>query len=95
MNYPSTAEFLIFLWFAVSVFIAVVGTFVFWFGLRRRGVRLVFGLTGIPGYMEIAYIEWCRTRGRRPNISMLVFRGASIINVIVAAIFAIPLLSAK
>ena len=92
VNYPSTGEILIFLWFAGSVFVAIAGTFVLWFWLRRHGVRLVYGLAGIPGYMEYAYFQWCRSQGRSSR-RMLVLRAISIINVIVAAVFFITIVS--
>lgn len=95
VNYPSMSEILIFIWFALSVFIAVTGTVVLWFWLRRRGVKLVYGLTGVPGYMERAYVAWCRNNGQQPNKTMIVLRAISIINLIVAAAVAIPILASR
>jgi hypothetical protein len=94
VNYPSTGEILIFVWFGVSVFVEVVGSFVFWFWLRRRGVKLTYELlAGIPGCMEYAYLEWCRSQGHS-GTRVLTLRAISIINVIVAGIVFIRLLTA-
>ncbi len=93
MNYPSTGEVLIIIWFAVSVLIAVIGTFVFWIWLVRRGVKLVFMWTGTPGYLEYAYLKWCRSQGVRPSRRIIFFRIVSIINVVVAAAFFIAFCS--
>jgi hypothetical protein len=92
VNYPSTGETIILIWFAVSVFIEIVSSIVLWFWLRRRGVKLVYGLAGIPGYMERAYLEWCRSQGRASR-ALLVWRVILHINVVVAAIFFIPIVS--
>jgi hypothetical protein len=93
VNYPSTGEILIFVWFGVSVFVAVGGNFVFLFWLRRRGVKLVYSLVGIPGYMDYAYLQWCRSHGRSGK-RVLILRAISIINAIVAGIVFILLLTA-
>ncbi len=87
MSYSGTGEILIIIWFAVSVLIAVVGTFVFWLWLVRRGVKLTFMWTGTPGYLEYAYVKWCRSEGRPLNRGVIVFRAVSIINVVIAAAF--------
>ena len=87
MNSLSTGEILIIIWFAVSVLIAVVGTFVFWLWLVRRGVKLTFMWTGTPGYLEYTYLKWCRGEGRTLNRGIIVFRAVSIINVVIAAAF--------
>lgn len=95
LNYPSTGAVFIIVWFAVSILIEVIGTFVFWIWLRKRGLKLVFGLTGTPGYMEYTYLKWCRSQLRRPNTGMLVFRAVSLINVIIAGIFFILLVTTR
>jgi len=87
VNYANISQILVFTWFAVSVFIAVVGTVAFRLWLRRLGVRLVLGLAGTPGYMEYGYLKWCRTQGRRPNRGIIVFRAVSAINAIIASVF--------
>jgi len=94
VNDPSTSEILILAWFALSVFVAVVGTVVLSVWLRRRGVRLVSGFVGIPGYLEYAYFKYCQSH-ERASTSVLVLRAISIINAVVAAIVTIPILAGK
>jgi hypothetical protein len=91
MNYPDTVEILIMIWFAVSALVAVIGTVVFWLWLLRRGVKLSFTWSGTPGYLEYAYIKWCRSQGRRPNRGIIAFRAISIVNAIIAAAFVIAI----
>jgi drug/metabolite transporter superfamily protein YnfA len=95
MNYPSTGQILIMLWFSVSAVIAIVGNFVLWFWLRRQSVKLLFMMVGAPGYLDYAYIKWCRSKGQQPNAGLLVFRGISLINVIVAGIFFVLLAATR
>ncbi len=90
---PSTGQLVVFVWFAVSVIVAVVGTVALWIWLRRQGVQLVYGLAGIPGYMEHAYIAWCRSQRVKPNKTVILLRAISIVNVVLAAVVAIPLLA--
>lgn len=85
-NYPSTIDVVILIWFGLSVIIAVLGTFIFWIWLRRHGTKLVFGLIGTPGYLEYAYLKWCRGQQISLNKGILFVRVLSIINVIVAGI---------
>jgi len=73
------------IWFVASIIFEVVSSFLLWIWLRKRGVRLVFGLSGIPGYLERFYIDWCRSHGH-PYKRVLVTRVISVINLIVAAI---------
>ena len=75
------------IWFAASVFIVVVSTFALWLWLLRQGVKLLFIWIGTPGYLEYAYLQWCRNKGQRPNRGIIAFRAVMIINVIIAAIF--------
>jgi type IV secretory pathway TraG/TraD family ATPase VirD4 len=90
MNYLGTGEIFVMVWFSVAVIIEIISSIVLWFWLRRHGVKFVFGLAGIPGYMERAYLAWCRSQGH-PCTRVLVLRAVSIINVIVAAIFFIAI----
>lgn len=92
MKDPSIGKIFIIVWFAMSVLITVIGNFVFWFWLRRRGVNLLFRLVGTPGYLEYVYLKWCQSQ-RRPSTGVLVFRVISLINFIVAAIFFINMVS--
>ena len=51
----------------------------------------MFGLTGTPGYLDYAYWKWCKAQGRSPK-RILVLRGLSFANVILAAIVVIPMI---
>jgi hypothetical protein len=90
----SGREAIIGVWFVVAILVEVGSTLALLLWLHRRGVRLVFGMTGIPGYLERAYREWCRNQGRSSTV-VLVLRTFSLINVIVAAIVAIPVLAGR
>lgn len=81
-------------WFALAILTEVVSSFMLWAWLRCHGARLVFGLAGIPGYLEHAYHEWCNSH-QQPCRAVLLLRAASVVNVIAAAIFAIPILIAR
>ena len=90
----STPDVLISAWFGLAILVEVVSSVVLRLSLRRRGVKLVFGLTGMPGYLERAHLMWCRSQGRR-STGVLVFRLISLVNVIAAAVVAIPLLAGR
>jgi hypothetical protein len=90
----TVGQAIIYVWFALAVLVEIVSSFVLWLLLRRRGVRLSFGLTGVPGYLERIYKDWCRNQGRSSK-RVLLLRAASLVDLIVAAIFAIPLLAAR
>ena len=77
--------------FALAILTEIVSSFVLWIWLRRHGVNLVFGLTGIPGYLETAYHQWCKTY-QHPEAIVLRLRAVSIVNVIASAAFAIPII---
>jgi hypothetical protein len=74
-----------------SVLIEVVGNLTFIFWLKKLGVRLIFGFSGIPGYPERAYVKWCRTQGCSPKF-ILVLRCLSFLNMILAAVVTIFLI---
>ena len=93
MTSPTSVEIMIMLWFAVSVFVTIISTFVFWIWLIRHGVKLTYMWVGTPGYLEFAYLKWCRSQGRLPSKIVVSFRTISIINVIVAAVFLIAVAS--
>ena len=84
---PSMGEILIAVWFAVSIIVEIIGSTIFWVWLRRRGAKLIFGLAGTPGYLELAYVRWCRNQRRHPNIRLFVFRALSLINVVIAGVW--------
>lgn len=77
-------------WFVVSIVIQIGTTFFFMLWLQRRGARLIFGLTGVPGYLEMKYLDLCRREGCNPKKIMLL-RALSLINVLLSAIVVVPL----
>lgn len=77
-------------WFAASIVLEIGTTIFFMFWLRRRGTRLIFGLTGIPGYLEMHYLNLCRQQARSAK-TILILRLLLLINVLVAAIIVVPL----
>jgi hypothetical protein len=89
----NTSE-VIFIWFGLAILVEVASSVVLLLWLRRRGVKVLFGLTGIPGYLERAYLKWCRSQGHSGK-RVLLLRALSIINVIIAALVAIPLLVSR
>jgi len=90
----SLYEIIIFIWFASSVLIAVVGNFAFWIWLRRRGIKLIFGLVGTPGYLDYVYLKWCREQGRSGK-AIIILRVLSVSNVIAAGIVFILYVTSK
>ncbi len=94
-TYPSIGQIVIMVWFSISVIIAIVGTFVLWFWLRRRGIKLIFMLTATPGYLEYSYVKWCRSQGQHPKPIVLIFRTHSLMNAIVAGILFILFVATK
>lgn len=78
------------IWFVTSIVLQIGTTVFFMFWLRRRGVRLTFGLTGIPGYLEVHYLNLCRRQGRDGK-TILIVRLMLFINVLLAAIIVVPL----
>jgi len=88
----TTYMWVVLMWFAVAILAEVFSTVGFAFWLHRRGVKLVFGLTGIPGYVEYRYAEWCKARGK-PSRRVVAIRVLLMINVIAALLFAFPILS--
>jgi hypothetical protein len=90
----STSSWLILTWFAASIVAEVIGMLILRVRLYRRGVRLVSGLTGVPGYMEYRYAMWCRERGRSPR-RVIVLQAVLLFNMVLAILCALPILSAR
>ena len=65
-------------------------TIFFMIWLRRRGEKLIFGLTGTPGYLEMHYLNFCRQQKRSAK-RILILRLILLINVLLAAIVVVPL----
>jgi hypothetical protein len=82
---PSIVEIFIMIWFSVSVIIEIVGNIVLRNWLRHRGVKLIFVLTGTPGYLEGVYLKFCRSQGQSAT-RVLTLRVISMINIIIVGI---------
>ena len=83
---------IVLIWFAVAILAEVFSTLGFALWLRRHGVKLVFGLIGIPGYLEYQYAGWCKASGRSSRRTVAV-RVLLMINVVAAFLLALPILS--
>lgn len=90
----NTRDAIVLVWFALSILMEIISTLVLMTWLRRRKVPIVFGLTGIPGYLEHAYADWCRSHGEDSK-RLLVIRGLLLLNVVLAAVITIPILVAR
>ena len=77
-------------WFCISIVLVIGSNIFFMLWLRRKGVRLVFGLTGIPGYLDMHYVKLCRQEARSAKV-VLILRAASWINALLAAMVVVPL----
>lgn len=71
-------------WFVVSVLVAVSTNIALFVWLRQRQTPMLFSLTGMPGYLDLAYLRWCREQKKSPA-AVLWFRAASLANLVVAA----------
>jgi hypothetical protein len=92
MRVLTLATWLILIWFATSILAEVIGMLIFAWRLRRRGVHLIFGLVGVPGYLEYCYAQWCTSRGESPR-RVIALRVLLLLNMILAILFAFPVLS--
>ncbi len=72
-------------WFALSVLVEVVGNVALYLWLRRRQVRMIIGLAGLHGYLDLLYARWCREHGRSAARVLWLRRG-SLANMVAAAI---------
>jgi len=88
----STEATLILAWFGLTGLTEVFSTFFLASWLQRRGVKLVFYWIGVPGYLENSYASWCRSQGRSSKV-VVRLRALLLINLIAAAVCAIPILS--
>lgn len=80
------------IWFCVSVAGSVLGNAAFYYWLRARGVGVRFIWAGSPGHLDGKYAEWCRAGGRSPR-RVLLLRRLGYVNLLLAIIFAAPLLA--
>jgi steroid 5-alpha reductase family enzyme len=93
MRGVSLTTWVLLIWFAAAILAEVVGMLAFAISLRRRGVALVFGLIGIPGYLEYRYAQWCTSHGQSPR-RVIVLRFLLMANMLLAILVAFPILSA-
>lgn len=77
-------------WFIGSIVFEIGTTIFFMLWLRRHGAKLIFGLTGVPGYLEMHYLNLCRQQARSAK-TILILRLILLINVLLAAIIVVPL----
>ena len=73
------------LWFCSSVLAAVVENVIFVVWLRRKHVPFVFGLSGLPSYVNKQYLAWCRSVGEEPRWAWLRWRRLLLANALIAA----------
>ena len=71
-------------WFGVSILVAVTTNIALFVWLRRRQASMLFSLTGMPEYLDLAYLRWCREQ-KRSSAAVLWFRAASLANLLGAA----------
>jgi hypothetical protein len=86
----STLQELTLVWFMFAVLAEVVSTIAFAVWLRHRNVSLIFGMIGVPGYLENRYAGWCRTNNR-PSTGWITVRILLMVNVVVAFVAAFPI----
>jgi len=68
---PTAVQWLVTLWFALSVGSVVFGRLIFaWWIWRRDGAKLNSFWIGTPGYLEAVYASWCRAEGRSSRLGM-------------------------
>jgi hypothetical protein len=84
------SQWVVLAWFTCAVLAEVLSTIAFAIWLRRRKVGLIFGMMGIPGYLERRYAEWCRANGRSSR-NWIVVRWLLMANVVAALVVAFPI----
>jgi len=72
------------IWFACSVAVPVIANAILYFWLRRKGVSMVFALSGTPGYLDVLYARWSREHQESPA-GILWFRAIALLNLVIAA----------
>jgi hypothetical protein len=83
---PSLGQILVICWVVVSFIIEYITTVLFLIWLRRQGATLIFGLTGIPWYLEKVYIAWCKSKGKNPNGKFLKIRAILLANLLIGMV---------
>ncbi len=59
-------------WFATSMIAFFVIHIAFLVWLRAQGVKYSLFYCNVPGYVDVAYRQWCRSRGAPPRAWLLV-----------------------
>jgi len=81
-------ESVVLIWFIVSVLAHLLSGLGLWLWLARHRVKMVFGLAGIPGYLERRYRDWAESAGRSSRL-VINLRVISTINVVVVSVIAV------
>ncbi len=81
---PTPLQWLVILWFVLSVGSVVFGRMIFAWWIWKRGAKLNFFWIGTPGYLEAVYARRCRDEGRSSYLGMILLI-ASMINVALAS----------
>ncbi len=89
---PTTVQWFVIIWFALSGITVVLGRFIFAWRIWKRGARLNSFWIGTPGYLEVVYARWCRGQGRSPRTGVLVLVG-SLINAVLASVAFVALVA--
>lgn len=58
-----TFQWVIVIWFIISVLAGVSWNYGFYLWLRRKGIKMTFIWTGTPEYKEHVYRKWSKARG--------------------------------
>lgn len=72
-------------WFAISIVAVVFENLFLWIYLKKSGAKMLFIMSGTPGYLDKVYKSWCKENGVSPE-SRLRRRRILLINVILAVI---------
>jgi hypothetical protein len=80
-------------WFTSAIAIEVFGAFALFIWLNYKEVRLVFGLAGVPWYLESKYKSFRDASGDSSKV-VLWLRALSLLNLALAIIFAAPVIFA-
>jgi hypothetical protein len=83
---PSTAEWIVIVWFVASIVILVAEQIAFFVRLRRLGIRIPFGLGGTPVISDLVYIRQSSARGEPPESRRLRIRMLLVLNAAAAAV---------
>lgn len=79
-----TIRILIAAWFVASALVSIVTNFGLFVWAIRKKIPIVVGLSGIPGYLDMHYVRWCRTMNRSAR-RMIWIRVSSIVSLLLSA----------